>query len=93
MYDFRWIAWNVDHIAEHGIAPDEAEQVVNHAPRGYPRRTGGDAFLVRGRTQAGTLIQVIYTIDPPPLRSVFVFHARPLTPAEVRRYFPRHRRR
>jgi len=36
MYDFRWIAWNVDHIAEHGFAPDEAEQVVNHAPRGYP---------------------------------------------------------
>ncbi len=82
-YQFRWNAWNVDHIAEHGITPDEAEYVVNRAEPPFPREQG-DRYLVQGQTEQGWYIQVAYVIDPPPL--VFVIHARPLTEREKRRY-------
>jgi len=26
--EFRWNEWNVEHIAEHGVTPDEAELVL-----------------------------------------------------------------
>ena len=33
---FRWNDWNIEHIAEHGVSPEEAEWVVDHARRPYP---------------------------------------------------------
>ena len=34
---FRWNEWNIDHIARHGVNPEEAEYVVSHAQRPYPQ--------------------------------------------------------
>lgn len=31
MYEFRWNVWNIQHIGEHGVDPQAAEFVVNHA--------------------------------------------------------------
>ena len=36
--EFRWNEWNIDHIAEHGVRPEEAEAVVRNAKSPYPRR-------------------------------------------------------
>jgi hypothetical protein len=82
--DFRWIQWNTDHIAEHGISPQEAEYAVTHAKRPYPRRREDDKWLVRGRGSGGRLIQVIFVLDDD--GTAFVIHARPLTELEKRRF-------
>lgn len=82
--DFRWNEWNVEHIAKHGVRPDEAELVVRQAKRPFPRYHGDDKWLVWGRGQGGRFLQVIYVLDDKDL--VFVIHARPLTENEKRRY-------
>jgi hypothetical protein len=82
--DFRWNEWNVEHLARHGVDPDAAEQAVEGAGRGYPRRIGEDKWLVWGADESGRLLQVIFVVEQD--RSLFVIHARPLTEAEKRRY-------
>ena len=57
---YVWNHWNVAHIARHGVEPDEAEHVVDHASRPYPQRVGDRKYLVRGRTHHARLLQVIY---------------------------------
>ena len=81
--EFRWNEWNVDHIAEHGVDPEEAEYVVNHARRPYPQARADDKWRVVGRGRGGRWVQVIFIFDPED--AVFVIHARPLTDREKRR--------
>jgi uncharacterized DUF497 family protein len=82
-YPFRWNSWNVEHIAEHGIKPQEAEYVVDHPFRGFPRSIGNDKVLVQGQTAMERYVQVIYIFSPRGV--IFVIHARPLNSAEKRR--------
>ena len=76
LHDFRWIEWNVEKVEKHGCTPGEAERVVNHPARGFPRRDGVKR-LVRGRGQGDRWVQVVYLIDPD--GTIFVIHAMPLT--------------
>src|SRR6476646_8721868 len=46
---FCWNDWNVGHIAEHGVSPDEAEVVVRGARPPFPRDRGDGKFLVWGQ--------------------------------------------
>lgn len=89
MYDYRWNEWNVEHIAEHGITPTEAEHVVDNARPPYPEQTRNKKFLVRGNNANGDFLQVIYLVDPD--GTIYIIHARPLTDREKRRYRRRHR--
>ncbi len=89
--EFGWNAWNLLHIAGHGVGPDEAEGVVLRARGAFPRRIDDGKWLVWGRAVGGRWLQVIYVLDPDQV--VFIIHARPLTPMEVRRLRRRHRRR
>jgi uncharacterized DUF497 family protein len=84
MYEFRWNEWNIDHIAIHGVDPEDAEFVVNHARRPYPELARNDTFLVRGQTAHGECLQVVYFIDVDDL--AYVIHARPLTDNERRSF-------
>ena len=79
---FRWNEWNVRHIGEHGVEPDEAEAVVRSATGPFPRRIGDDKLLVWGRGKGGRLLQVIFVIDQE--SNAFVIHARLLTDREKR---------
>ena len=81
-YEFRWNEWNVRHIGQHGVVPGEAEYVVNRARAPFPRDIGNDKFLVRGQSDSGRWLQVIYIFDPPGV--VYVIHARPLRDVEKR---------
>lgn len=75
--EFRWIEWNLGKCEKHGVRPDEAEQVVEHARRPFPQRVAERKYLVWGQTEAGRYLQVIYLIDPE--GTLFVIHAMPLT--------------
>lgn len=82
--EFRWNDWNIDHIAEHGVSPDEAELVVSEARRPFPRMMEDDKWLVWGRGRGGRFLQVIFVLDDE--ESVYVIHARPLTDREKRKF-------
>ncbi len=55
-----WDDWNIDHIAKHGVVPEEAQEVVASAKRPFPKDQGNGKFLVRGRTAQGRFLQVIF---------------------------------
>jgi uncharacterized DUF497 family protein len=81
---FRWNDWNLEHIAGHGVTPEEVEMVVNQASRPYPSAREDGKFLVHGKGQGGQFLQVIFVYDED--RTVYVIHARPMTDPEKRRY-------
>jgi uncharacterized DUF497 family protein len=78
--DFRWNEWNTEHVGRHGVAPEEAEQIVR---RGLPLYRGDGKYLVQGRGRGGRWLQVIYVVDDD--GPLYVIHARPLTEGEKRR--------
>ena len=80
---FRWIDWNLDHIAEHRVEPEEAEMVVRNAKPPFPDQIGDDKLYVAGRGFGGRFLQVIYILDTDD--TVFVIHARPLNDREKNR--------
>lgn len=61
--DFRWNAWNVEHLAPHGVSPEEAELVVSGARRPYPLHREDDKWLVWGAGLGGRLLQVVFVLD------------------------------
>jgi uncharacterized DUF497 family protein len=90
MLNFRWNAWNVEHIGDHGVTPDEAEQVVRSARRPYPGYRGDNKWRVYGPTAVGRYLHVVYVFDPADV--IYVIHARDdMTDDEKRRL--RRRRR
>jgi uncharacterized protein len=82
--DFRWNDWNEEHVARHGVRPEEAEFVVETARRPFPRKIEHDKWLVWGRGAGGRLLQVVFLVEEED--SIYVIHARPLTDTEKRRY-------
>lgn len=60
---FVWDAGNIDHIARHGISPEEAEQVVENDPFGIARylRNGEERLNQVGETDAGRILVVVTT--------------------------------
>jgi len=80
---FRWNQWNIEHIAEHGVSPEEAEWVIEHAKPPYPQLREEDKWRIVGRGHAARWLQVIFIIDP--VGTVYVIHARPLTEREKKR--------
>jgi len=79
-YEFRWNEWNIGHTAEHGVTPEEVEYVVDRALAPYPKYQGDGRFLVRGQTDSGRWIQVVYIFSPAGV--VYTIHARPLSERE-----------
>ena len=82
--EFRWNEWNVEHIGTHGVAPDEAEQVVCNAEGPYLAYRGEGKYMAWGRGRGGRLLQVVYIFDDDD--AVYVIHARQLADKEKRRF-------
>ena len=80
----RWNDWNIEHIAKHGVSPEEAELALSNARRPFPRKIDDDKWLVWGRGVGGRPLQVIFVLDDD--EAAFVIHARPLTDREKRRF-------
>ena len=82
---FRWNQWNVEHIAEHGVSPEETEWVLQHARRPYPQVREENKWRVVGRGQGGRWLQVIFVFDTEEEDTAYVIHARLLTEREKKR--------
>ena len=83
MEPFRWNAWNEEHVDRHGVSKEEAEEVIRGARRPYPKYQGDGRWLVRGQTEKGFYLQVVFIYSPPEV--IYVIHARLLTENEKRR--------
>ena len=80
--DFRWNQWNVDHIEQHAVSPEEAEYVIDWARPPYPEPIGENKWRVRGQSETGRYLQVIFIFDPD--NTIYVIHARGLNEHEKR---------
>jgi uncharacterized DUF497 family protein len=60
MLIFYWNEWNIEHIAEHDVRPEEAKEVARGAVRPFAMNMGNGKWMVRGPTSHGRYLQVIY---------------------------------
>ena len=79
-----WDAWNVDHIAKHGITRDEVEEAV--AGETVARETYKGRVLVLGPARSGRILAVVIGPVPGEPGAYYTFSARAASRAE-RRYY------
>jgi len=75
--DFDWDEANRGHIAQHGIKPEEAEQVIANRPvdTKVQLRGGEERYLQVGETDAGRILVVVTTWRGSMARVVTAFAA------------------
>jgi len=85
--DFDWNEANRSHIAEHGISPDEAEQVVRNEPIDVTlqNRAGEERIVQVGETDQQRILVVVATWRGEKVRVVTAFPAN----ARMRRWYLR----
>ena len=81
-YDFWWDDDNIDHIADHGVEPYEAEEVIIN--KHWLKRNGKGKYLAYGQTDAGRFLVIVFA--PKADDRLRVVTARDMTPIEKRRY-------
>jgi uncharacterized DUF497 family protein len=81
---FVWDDWNRDHIAKHGIAPDEVESVIRLDF--LTRETYKQRLQLIGPSSSDRILSVIIGSDPNEADVYYVFSARPASRAERRIY-------
>ena len=80
--NFKWIEWNIKHIAKHQVEPNEAESVFNNIAKNYPRKKE-DFYILWGKSNLDRYLQIAFKKEKS--GKYFIFHARPLTAKERRR--------
>lgn len=88
--EVQWDRGNEEHLAEHGVAADEAEELFYNNPvsLGSSTRSDGKRHVVVGATDAGRCLTVVYVVRAGAVRVVTAFDA----PEKHRRMFRRRRR-
>ena len=86
---FVWNGTNIEHIARHGISPEQAAYIVVHVRRPYPQMVGDGKRLAIGRLADGQYVQVAYVPSRSVEGAVYVMHAR--TDDEKRKFRRRSR--
>lgn len=79
---FEWDEQNLEHIARHGVDPDEVEAVLDNDP--LILRTVDNKYLAYGQTDEGRYLLVVFIRKPGPL--IRVITARDLKDGEKQRY-------
>ena len=59
MRRFRWIEWNLDKIAAHGLTYEDVEHAVEHHIGPHQERSDG-SYETIGATPAGRVIVVVW---------------------------------
>ena len=57
---FDWDERNVEHLADHGADPSEAEEVLRRNP--YKRKIQEEKWLAYGRTYDGRYLFVVFAL-------------------------------
>lgn len=75
---FDWNHSNIDHIAQHGITPSEAEQVILNEPIDIEYQHHGEESRVAqiGETDRGRILVVVSTLRNGLTRVVTAFPAK-----------------
>jgi len=81
-----WPEERIDHIARHGVTPEEVEEACFGKPFVRRSRSDGDnpVYYVLGQTNAGRYLFCVVIAFPD--GNGFPVTARPMTPQEKRRY-------
>ncbi|MBV9745679.1 MAG: BrnT family toxin [Acidobacteriia bacterium] len=84
--EFEWDDANRQHIARHGISPEEAEEAVVIEPLDVDIQQQKDEprVLCFGRTTSGRLLTVLYTERGDKIRVVTAYE---MTKSQQRLYF------
>lgn len=75
---FEWDAHNVAHIARHGLQPAEVEQAIAGEPATLSEgltEAGERRWVTVGRTAAGRLVAVVWTVRGAQVRVVTAYPA------------------
>lgn len=74
---FDWDRVNIEHIASHGVAHKEVEQVFANDERGvdYDVVHGEDRWTVMGETDNARVLIVVYTMRADRVRVVTAYQA------------------
>lgn len=86
---FDWDDANRRHVAEHGVAPSEAEEVVRNNPLDLEEqfRNGEDRLMQIGETDALRILVVVTTWRGNRIRVVTAFPATP----QLRKFYAAHK--
>jgi uncharacterized DUF497 family protein len=76
---FEWDSFNIRHIAEHGVTPEEAEQVLRNDPidGGVQEHEGEERYVELGITDAVRILVVITTMRGTKIRVCTAYPASP----------------
>lgn len=77
-YRFWWDELNIEHIADHGVEPYEAEEVLDDDA--FIVRAGKDRYAAYGQSDSGRYLLVVYAKKSD--QRIRVITARDLTAAE-----------
>lgn len=82
---FDWDDANIEHIAEHGLEPEDVEEVFLNPtlPAAAYNVPGEKRFALLGTTDAGRILYVVYTKRSGQVR---IATARDANKSEKRRY-------
>lgn len=77
MLDFEWDAGNIEHIALHGVSPEEAEYVLQHPTldMGYQDWHDEERYTEVGATAKGRILVVVTTWRGDRIRVVSAYDA------------------
>lgn len=76
--EFQWDSANIEHIARHGVTPEEFEQVFNngsHVVLDYTLIRGEERWSAIGHTDGGRFLIVVWTMRGNATRAVTAFEA------------------
>jgi uncharacterized protein len=92
MDQFVWPQDQIDHIAEHGVTPEEFEEVCSGKSLFIRAPSEGEnpVYYAMGRTRAGRYLFCVVIRFPD--GKGYPISARPMTTVEKRRYRDRRRR-
>lgn len=83
---FEWDDANIGHVAEHGVAPEEAEQAILNRPidLGSEMRSGEERVAQIGETNGGKVLVVISTMSGKKIRVVAAWQTRAIEITSLR---------
>ncbi len=82
---FEWDQTNIDHIAEHSVKTDEAEEACYNRPLVF--KTRQEKYCVLGRSDSGRYLTVIIFVHDK--NTVRVITARDMSGSERQRFYRR----